>query len=896
MAWLRWIYALRARIRTIVRPQRADDDLHDELAFHVAMQTRANAERGMRGPEAERRARLALGGIEQTKERSRDVWPLRWADTLFRDVRHALRSLRRAPGFATVALLTLALGIGATTAMFTIVNGVLLRPLPYAEPDRLVRVYQANPKLGPRLNDFSRPDFDDWRKGTRSFAGMAAYFRLPTILTWNGDPLQLRVAYITGNFFGVLGTPAELGRLLVEDDHRQASRSVVISDRLWRTHFSAEPGAIGRTVEFRAGTFTVVGIMPATFRFPTPDTDVWVPESVLSDQMVGPRNRNNRRYQGVARLREGVGLDQAHADLNVVAARLATAYPETNAQWSATTVLPLRTAIVGDVDRALVVVLAVVGFILLIGCANLANLLLARGTARSGEMAIRRALGAGQLRIVRQLLTESIVLALVGSALGLALAVWGVRTILAFSADTLPRVEDIWVDGRVVAFGFLVALVTGVLFGLVPALRTAFTEPQQHLKGARGVAGRGQGALSALVIAEVGLAVVLVIGAVLMARSFLALRGVNPGFNPQGVLMANLQMNLAGVPQSDWARHIITRRQEIVDRVAALPGVVSAGTIDAFPLHDNFGGAAEYWRADGSGMPDGSPLRPDVRIVHPDYFRAMGIPLLRGEALSEFTPDVSTGPPFSAFQDTPLPILVSEAAARRFWPDQNPLGQQLRSALGFGLAVVNGVVGDVRQRRLADEPVPTLYIPAMVSPGILWTLVVRTSGDPSALAGAVRDVIRNLDRKQPVLAIATANDVISESIAQDRFFTLLFLLFGGLALGLAAIGVYGVLAYSVGQRIPEIGVRMALGAGTGDVLRMVVGGGMRLVVTGVAIGALSSLLLTRALESQLYGVSTTDPLAFVVALVVLTAVALLACYLPARRATRVDPVAALRAE
>jgi putative ABC transport system permease protein len=497
---------------------------------------------------------------------------------------------------------------------------------------------------------------------------------------------------------------------------------------------------------------------------------------------------------------------------------------------------------------------------------------------------------------VRQLLTESIVLALIGSALGLALAVWGVRTILAFSADTLPRVEDIWVDGRVVAFGFLVALVTGVLFGLVPALRTAFAEPQQDLKGTRGVAGRGHGVLSALVIAEVGLAVVLVIGAVLMARSFLALRGVNPGFNPQGVLMANLQMNLAGVPLSDWARHIITRRQEIVDRVAALPGVVSAGTIDAFPLHDNFGGASEYWRADGSGMPDGSPLRPDVRVVHPDYFRAMGIPLLRGEPLPDLTPDVSTGVPFSVFQDTPLPILVSEAAARRFWPDQNPLGQQLRSALGFGLAVVNGVVGDVRQRRLAEEPVPTIYIPAMVSPGIVWTLVVRTSGDPRALAGVVRDVIRNLDRKQPILAIATANDVISESIAQDRFFTLLFLLFGGLALGLAAIGVYGVLAYSVGQRIPEIGVRMALGAGTGDVLRMVVGGGMRLVTIGIALGALSSLLLTRVLGSLLFEVSATDPLAFVTALVVLAAVALLACYLPARRATQVDPVTALRAE
>jgi predicted permease len=589
---LRWIYAFRARIRTIVRPQRADDERRDELAFHVAMQTRANAERGMNGPEAERRARMALGGVEQTKDRSRDVRPLRWADTLMRDVRYSLRSLRRSPGFTTVALLTVALGIGANTAMFTIFNGVLLRPLPYPNPERLVRLYQANPKLGLRLNSFSRPDFEDWRDGTRSFAGMAAYFRLPTILTWRGDPLQLRVAYTTGNFFRVLGTPVQLGRLLVEEDHRRASRNAVISDRLWRTHFSAATSAIGSTLELRAGTFTVVGVMPAAFRFPTPDTDLWAPETVLSDQLVGPRNRNNRRYEGIARLVEGVPLEGAQADLNVVARRLTTAYPGTNAEWSATTMVPLRTVIIGDVERALVVVLAVVGFILLIGCANLANLLLARGTARSSEIAIRRALGAGQGRIFSQLLTESVVLALGGAALGFALGVWGVQTVLAQSADTLPRVEDVHIDGRVVGFGFLLALVTGVLFGLLPALRAAFSEPQHDLKGVRGVAAHSQRALSALVVAEVGLAVVLVVGAVLMARSFLALRGVNPGFNPQGVVMASLQMNLAGVPLSDWARHIITRREEIVDRVAALPGVVSAGTIDAFPLHDNFGGAS----------------------------------------------------------------------------------------------------------------------------------------------------------------------------------------------------------------------------------------------------------------------------------------------------------------
>jgi predicted permease len=882
MVWRRWIYALRARVRAIVRLRRADEDLRDELSFHVAMQTRANLQSGMSGPEAERRARLTLGGVEQVKERSRDVRPLQWAQTFIQDVRYALRSLRRAPGFTTIALLTLALGIGANTAMFSVVNGVLLRPLPYAEADRLVRVYQANPKQALRQSRMSLPDFEDWRQ-TRAFAGMAAYDVVPQILTGHGDPVELQCAYIAGDFFGVFGTPVQRGRPLVESDYRQARRSAVISDRLWRTHLAADPAVIGSPILLRGEPFTVVGVMPSSFLYPTPDTDVWAPESVLSNDALGPRVRDNRLFEGVARLEQGVSLEQAHADLNAVAARLSAEHPQTNAAWIATTVVPLRTAIVGDVSRALVVVLSVVGFILLIGCANLANLLLARGAARSREIAIRTALGAGRMRIVRQLLTESLVLSLLGGLLGLVVSVWGVKTVLTLSAGTLPRLEDVSIDGRVIGFGLLLAVVTGLAFGLLPALRVALAEPQNNLKGARGAVGRGARLRSTLVVAEVALAVVLVIAAGLMARSFLALRSVDPGFNPERVLTVSMRLNLIGVSNAEIPDRLRRRREEIIERVAALPGVVQVGTINLFPLRDE-GNVFEYTRADGRVTQDGSPLRADTRYISPDYIRAMGIPLVRGEPLPDQSP-----------KGAPTPMLVSETATWRFWPGEDPIGQMLRASWGT-LFVVTGVVRDVRSLALAEAPAPAVYLPQSIAPRLLATLAVRTAGDPLALAGPIRQAILGLDPEQPIRSIATLMDVMSESIARDRFFTVLFGMFGGLALVLAAVGVYGVLACSVGQRTQEIGVRMALGARAADVLRMVVGGGMLLVLTGVALGALSSLVLTRVLKSQLYGVSATDPAAFVMAPAVLTAVALMACYVPARRATRIDPIAALRDE
>lgn len=883
MEWHHWVYGLGARIRAMLGMRRADDELDDELSFHLAMQTDENVRRGMSEPEAARRARLALGGLEQTKESSREGRPWRGFQTFAQDVRYALRLVRRSPGFALVTVLTVALGIGANTVIFSVVNGVLLRPLPYPEPDRLVRVHLVNPAQEITDGRLSVPELDDWRARARSLASIAGAVSIPMILTGEGEPSEHQAAIIAGDLFGTLGVPARIGRTLTEEDLRQARPNAVISHRLWSTRFGQDPAILGRRIVMGTLTSTVVGVMPPDFRYPSSDTDFWAPESVLPEEALGPRVRSQRQFEGVARLARHVTIEQAHDDVNTVAAQLASEYPDTNKGWSAARVFPLRTAIVGNVDTALVVVLGVVGVILLIACANLANLLLARGTARAHELATRVALGAGRMRIARQLLTESLVLGLLGGLLGMTLSFVGLQTLLALSADTLPRIEDVRMDGRVIGFGLLLAVLTALLFGILPALRAAHVDPQQRMRGGRGAVGGGGRLRNALVIAEVALAIVLVIGGGLMARSFLELRQVDPGFDPDRVLAVTIQLNLA-TATGDIGTHIVQRRDEILSRVAALPGVVAAGSITRMPVDEECSDTLVFLRADGTGSPDGSPLRTPNCLVSPGYLQAMKIPLVRGEPLPERWPE-----------GAPYPFLLSEAAARRFWPGEDPLGQIIRANYG-GRAVVVGIVGDVRQGGLAEDPPPVVYFNQRTAPRTLTTVVVRAAGDPLLLSNPIREVVHSIDPNQPIRRIATLEQVMSESIARDRFFTLLFGLFGALALVLAAVGVYGVLAYSVGQRTREIGVRMALGARVADVLRMVVLEGMRLVLAGVVLGALAALLLTRALASQLHGVSARDPLTFVVAPALLTAVALLACYLPARRATRVEAVTALRAE
>jgi predicted permease len=803
--------------------------------------------------------------------------PTKWTG----DVRYALRALRRQPGFTAVALVTLALGIGANTAMFSVVNGILLRPLPYPDAHELALLYQSSPRTGEVFGRVSFEDLEDWRASTRSLSSIAGFATVPTIFTGQGEPVELDMSYVTVDFFRVLGTPAALGRHLLEEDHRLVQANAVISHGMWRSLLGEDPDVIGRSIVLRGEPYTVVGVMPAGARHPTPVTDVWVPQSLVGPNMfsTGMPTRGDRYLQAIGRLATGQDIAGAQRELNTVSSRLAAAHPESNEDWGAAAVVPLHTSVVGDVDRALVVVLAAVGLILLIGCVNLANLLLARGLARTREMAVRAALGATRPRMVRQLLTESLVLAVIGGALGLALAYGGLQAIIGLSADTLPRVDSVRVDGRVIAFTFLLAAATAVLFGLLPALRSAHTDPQRDLRGGRGaVGGDGRRLRGALVVGEVALAVLLVIGAGLMTRSFLALRGVDPGFTADQVLTVTMQINFAGIPESDLDVFIIQRRDEILSRVRELPGVEAAGMINVFPLHDG-AFSMEYTRTDASpGQPG---VHADTRYIDPGYLQTMRIPLLRGEPL-----------PAQLAPGAPVPVLMSESAARRLWPEQDPLGRMIN--VPWGESVVVGIVGDVRQSRLAEAAPPAVYFPQLIAPRLMATLVARTAGDPMVLASPIRQVIRDIDPNQPVRSTLPLEDVLAESIARDRFFTLLFAVFGGLALALAAVGIYGVLAYSVKQRTPEIGVRMALGARAGDVLRMMAGAGMKLVGLGALIGTLAAVALSRVLASQLYGISATDPLAFAAAIAFLGSIALLAIYIPARRATRVTPMTALR--
>jgi predicted permease len=806
-------------------------------------------------------------------------------ETFLQDLRLTVRSLLRSPGFTAAALLTLALGIGVNAAVFSIVSGVLLRPLPYAAPDRLLRLSETNPGQGLSHGNVSPPAFEDFRRQARSFTAMGAFFSLPSIITGRGQPVEVETTFVLGDFFGTLGVPALVGRPLSEDDVTQALRNAVISERFWRGFFGSDPRVIGSAVKFIGRSYTVVGVMPEQFRFPTPATDVWSPRTVLTAMEVGSGTRTQRTLEVVARLADGSSAEQARDECKAIASRLAAEYPTSNAGWSAA-VVPLRTTIVGNIDRALVVVLAVVGAILLIVCVNLANMLLARGTRRSREIGIRLAIGASRMRIVRLVLTEPLLLALIGGALGLVLSIWVVRIVLALSAGTLPRVEDVRVDGRVLGFGFLLALITGIIFGIAPALRAAHSNFQESLREGRGVVSRGGGLQRVLVVAEFGMAVVLVVSAGLMARSFLELRNADPGFNPKRLLAVTMQVNITD--DAKPIRQIVQRREEWIERIGAIPGVVSVGSTTGLPLREQCRDFIEFTRADGSRAADGALLRANYCLASSGYLKAAGIPLLRGAPLPD---DYTRG--------APIPAVVSETGARRFWPGQDPVGQLVKVISGGKFAwqhVVVGVVGDVKQLGLREDAPPLFYFTQVGFPRPVYTLVIRTAGDPATVIGPIRAVIRELDPNQPIRSIATLDEVMWESIARDRFFTVLFGVFGGLALLLAAVGIYGVVSYSVAERTHEIGLRMALGATTADVLRLVVGGGMRLVLIGIGLGGASALAATRVLQSQLYGVSTRDGIAFTAAIVVLTIVALLACYAPARRATRVTPTVALRYE
>ena len=872
----------------------------DELRFHLEMLEAEYRATGSDTHESRREAARRFGDVERVREQCRDLTTRqeehvrrseRFA-TIRQDLSYAVRSLRAAPGFTLVVLLTLALGIGATTAIFSVVRGVLLRPLPFPNAEQVVRLWPANPTTGVNDESVSVTELEDWERDLRSFAAVGGFrtFGGGTVLGDRAEPVLTQVAYVSRGFFPALGTPALHGRALLPEEHVPGPDRVVVSHAFWRQYLAGDPAAVGRDVRLGGRAYTVVGVMPPGFAFPSPDVEVWMPSTVLTEGDVGS-GRPARWLEMVGRLRPGVTPEQGRAEVAALMRRLAERYPASNAGYTDAALQGMEESIVGRVRPGLLVLLGAVALVLLIACVNVANLLLVRATGRGRELALRAALGAGRGRIVRLMLTESLLLAVVGGALGVLLAWWGVRTLVALSGEFLPRAADVRLDAGVLLFALGVSVLTGLVFGVWPSLRAASPDLTSSLKeSARGSTGGAAAnrARGALVAAEVALAVVLVAGAGLMLRSFERLTNVDTGFRPEGALLANFSVDFEEVAGEDPAAGIRRRleaRRRVIERVQELPGVVAAGTAKFAPLTDG-DGEPRAFTVPGLPTPAaGEEPRLVMQPVSPGYLKALGVPLLQGQDV-----DASPG------TDTTVRVqaVISRNMAERFWPERGAVGELFM--IGRTPVRVVGVAGDVRQMRLDSVAGFTIYVPERVMPRSHVSLVVRTSGDPAQLIGPVRAAVREIYPNQAFEEIVPMRAKLSEAASTPRFFTVLVSIFGVLALALAAVGLYGVVSYVVGQRQREIGVRVALGAPPGGVVALMLRRGMTPVIAGLAIGVVVALATTRLLESLLFDVSATDPLTFVAVSVLLAGVALIASWLPSRRAARVDPTVTLRAD
>jgi predicted permease len=797
-----------------------------------------------------------------------------------------LRTFRKNPAFAAVAILTLALGIGANTAIFSVVNGVLLRPLPFPAPAQLVRVWQGEPENGTvERGPVSAVNLDDWRARRRMIADMGGYFYREgmsgTDLTGIGEPQRISAAFVTPGFWNTLGVAPLVGRVPRDEEMVRGAndRLVVLGYDFWRREFGGASSVIGRRVQLGGDSYEIVGVMPPSFRFPAPAVQMYIPYSTIPDGAI-PRLRVVRVLDVVARMKPGITVAQANAEMNAITRGLAEQYPE-DKTLGAAAVEPLRDSIVGNVRSGLLVLLGAVGFVLLIAAGNLARLLLARATARGRELAIRVALGAGRGRLIRQLFTESLCLAIVGGALGLAVAVAGERFLVHLASGQLPRAEDVALDYRVLAFTALVSLVTGVAFGFVPALRASSPELQQSLReGTRGSTAASGRLRSGLVVAEVALAVVLAIGAGLMMRSFTNLLKVDLGFVPDHRVAVNLTISTARHQSGPEMRQVY---HDILDKVRGVPGVVAAGAIRDLP----FRGDGELFSFLPPGaVPAANGQLPTAMLMFTSdgFFEAMGIPLVGGRDLSP-----------QDRQGTPLVAVINQALARKYFPGVNPVGQTLAFGDTNHFRIV-GLVGDVHQGAVDETPAPRIYASVYQIFRVKTNIVVRTQADPAAMIKRIEDAVRAVDAQQTFTGAFTLDDVVGEAVARPRLLTVLLGLFGAMGLILGALGIYGVLSYIVTQRTREIGVRVALGAKTRDVLAMFVGRGLQLAGAGIVLGLIAAVALTRLMQSVLYGITPTDPVTFAAVGLGLLAVAALASWVPARRAARVDPMVALRAE
>jgi putative ABC transport system permease protein len=882
---MRRLRGLMLRFAGLFGRERAEREFAEEMESHLRLHIEDNLRRGMTQAEARRRALIDLGGVEQAAERHREGSSVPALERLMLDARHAARVLRKNPGFTAVVVLILGLGIGANTTIFSLVSAVLLRPLPYEGPDRIVQLWHTPPPdQFPGMTRFaiSPANYLDWRGQNHVFEGMAAYDSETFSYSAGDRPEAVTAGLVTPDLFAVLRARPLFGRIFAKDEDRPGKDKVAVLDhRFWRTHFGSDRQVVGREIRLSGETYTIVGVMPAGFRFPG-WADLWAPLA-WSDQERQVRGEHN--YRAIARLKEGVNVKQAQSEMSALSRRLEQDYPEDDKGWGAL-VVPLRDEIVGDAKPALIVLFVAVSLVLLIACANVASLVLARTLARRREMALRAALGASRGRILQQVLTENVLLALAGGLLGLGLACYGLDAIVALLGDRLPRAPEVGVDGRALSFTLLVSVLTGVAAGFLPGLRLTRVEPGEALKQGSGrmtTDTGGQRTRSALVIVEVAVSLVLLVGAGLMIRTLGNLRGVDPGFDPRGVVSMSVAIPVRKYPspreQSDFY-------ERALERVRRLPGIDAAGAVSTLPLSG--GGSMQPVAIEGrpavalSQQPEVA-----VRVMTPGYLQAMRIPLVRGR---DFGDADGAG--------RPAVVLISESLARLFWPGEDPIGRHMTLTFHPGVArEVVGVVGDVKQEGLAAvQPAPTVYAPLAQMPGPWMTLVVRPKTPLASLVPEVTGAVLQVDPEQPVTDVLTLEALTDDSLAHQRATMLLLAIFAAFALLLAGMGIYGVLTYAVRKRVPEIGIRLALGARRSDVLWMVLGHGLRITLAGLLLGALGAIALTRLLAGLLFGVTPADPATFACVSVLLCAISLLASYLPARVATRVDPAVALRSE
>jgi putative ABC transport system permease protein len=883
--------SLLSRLANVFRPSGVDRALDEEIAFHIESRVEELIEHGVPRAAAEAMARRQFGNRLRVREASRDVKVLLWLDELMRDLRHGLRALRRAPTVTAIAIATLAIGIGANTAVFSVVNAVLLRPLPFKDGRRLVSVWSTDPR-NPAATWVSFPDFIDIRAQSRSLAHLASWYGYEMVLTGGAEPQRVQVVVVIGDLFSVLGVPPALGTTL-RAERDAPEQAIVLSHRFWAERFGSDPGIVGRGLTLSGRSYRVVGVMPSGFQFPIQATPIDMWAALGSEQFadIPQMRRGARMMETIGRLRDDVDVDGARAELDVLAARLSRQYPDSNAGIGLRLV-PAGEHVAGRVSRPLLVLFAAVACVLLIACANVANLLMARATDRRREIALRSALGAGRARIVTQLLIESLMLALAGGAIGALMATWGVDALVALVPGDLPRANEIVVDRVVLGFTLLASLATGLVFGVAPAWLASTVDLTVALQeGGRTVSdsARAPRLRGALVVAEIALAVVLLTGAMLFLTTLWRLQQPAQGFDPRNVLTFDITW--------PWEKYSYEQAgekfRELQAALLGVPGVTGAAAGMQLPDRGGpaLGALSPYLEIEGRPVLRDSRPRTDSVATQPGYFRTLGIRLIAGR---DFTDRDSL--------DAPRVAIVNESLARVYFDNENPIGKRVKldSWHVFGdntpMREIVGVVGDVTHAGVSGAARPVVYFPSAQRPFNISYVVVKIDGDPARFIPAIRAAVQSIDKDQPLYDVKTLEERIGMSVGQERFNALLLAAFSGVALLLAVIGLYGVLSYTVAQRTHEMGVRLALGAEADDVVRLVIRHGLRLMTAGLAIGLVGAIALTGLIEGLLFGVSPTDPRAHLIVVVVLALVGFAACWIPARRAARVDPIMALRYE